>query len=106
LQLLTVEAEGKFFGDGIEFLGDELELDQQPGGTAGVVIGVLAGAGLKNFRHEETDLGGREKFAGTLARALGEFAQKVFVAAAEEVGLDVFKAEAVAGIGEDLDDAA
>ena len=61
---------------------------------------------MEDLGHEEADLGGGEKLARALAGALGEFAQEVFVAASEEVGLDVFQAEAVAGIGEDFDDAA
>ena len=89
----------------VEFAGDKLELHQQARRAAGVVVAVLAGPRPHDVRHEEADLGRREEFAGALARAFRELPQQVFVGAAEEIRLHVGKAEAVAGIGEGLDDA-
>ena len=54
--------------------------------------------------HEEADLGGGEELARALAGTLGEFAEQVLVGAAQEVGLHVGEAQAVAGVGESLDD--
>ena len=84
--------------------GDELELDEQPGRAAGVVVARLAGPGAHDVGHEETDLGRGEELARALAGALRELAQQVLVGAAQEVGLHVGQAEAVAGVGEGLDD--
>ena len=41
------------------------------------------------------DLGGRVELAGALAAALGELADEVFVAAPDDVGLDVVEAQAL-----------
>ena len=49
------------------------------------------------------DFGGGEEFARALAGAFGEFAEQVLVGAAQEVGLHVGEAQAVAGIREGLD---
>ena len=65
----------------------------------------LAGPRAHDVRHQETDFGRREELAGALARSFGELAQQVFVGAAEEIGLHIGKAEAVARIGKRLDDA-
>ena len=54
--------------------------------------------------HQEADLGGGEELAGALAGAFRELAQQVLVGAAQEVGLHVGEAEAVAGVGEGFDD--
>ena len=101
LQFLPVELEGNAAG-GIGFAGDQLELDEQPGGAAGVVVAVLAGLRAHQVRHQEAHLRGREELAGALAGAFGELAQQVLVGAAEEVGLHVGEAEPVPGIGKGL----
>ena len=105
LKLLAVELERHLAGR-IEFARDELQLDQQPGRAAGVVVAVLARPRAHDVRHEEADLGRREELARALARAFGEFPEQVFVGAAEEVGLHVGEAEPVARVGEGLDDTA
>ena len=56
------------------------------------------------WAHQEADLGGGEELAGTLAGAFRKLAQQVLVGAAQEVGLHVGEAEAVAGVGEGFDD--
>ena len=83
--------------------GDELELDEQAGRAAGVVVAILAGLGAHDVRHQEPDLGWGEELARALAGTFRELAQQVFVGATEEVGLHVGEAEPVTGIGEDLD---
>ncbi len=104
LQFLAVELQ-RHAAQGIELAADELELDEQAGRAAGIVVAFLAGPRAQDARHQEADLARGEEFAGALARAFGELAQQIFVAAAEEIGLDVDEAEAVARIGEDFDDA-
>ena len=103
LQLLAMEPERDAAG-GVGLAGDELKLDEQPRRAAGVVVARLAGPWAHQVRHEETDLGRREELARALAGAFGEFAQQIFISAAQEVGLHVGQAEAVAGVGEGLDD--
>ena len=105
LQLLAVELERHLAGR-IELARDELQLDEQARRAAGIVVAVLAGLRAHDVRHQEADLGRREELAGALARAFGELPQQVLVGAAEEIGLHVGEAEAVARIGEGLDDAA
>ena len=90
----------------IELAGDELQLDQQPARAAGVVVAGLARLRPQDAGHQEADLGRREELARALARALGELPQQVLVGAPEEVGLHVGQAQAVARVGEGLDDAA
>ena len=64
----------------------------------------FAGPRAQEVGHQEADLGGGKKLAGTLAGAFRKLAQQVFVGAAQEVGLHVGEAEAVAGVGKGLDD--
>ena len=103
LQLLPIKPEGHAAG-GVGLAGDKLELDEQSRRAAGVVVACLAGPGAHQVRHQEADLCGGEELARALAGALGELAEQVLVGAAQEVGLHVGKAKAVAGIGEGLDD--
>ena len=56
------------------------------------------------MRHEEAHLGRREVLARALARAFREFPQQIFVGAAQKIRLHVGEAEAIARIGECLDD--
>ena len=103
LQLLAVEFEGNTAG-GVGLAGDQLELDEQPGGATGKVVAGLAGPGPHYVGHQEADLGGGEELARTLAGALRELAQQVLVGAAQKVRLHVGEAEPVARVGEGLDD--
>ena len=48
----------------------------------------------------------REKFAGALALALGEFAEQIFVGAAEKIRFNIVQAEPITRIGQRFDDAA
>ena len=73
----------------VEFAGDELELDEQTGRTAGVVVAIVAGLRAHDVRHQEPDFGRGEKLARALAGPFRELAQQVFVGATQEVGLDV-----------------
>ena len=102
LQLLPAQLERHPAG-GIELAGDELELDQQPGRAAGIVVTILAGPGAHDVGHQEADLGRGEELARALAGTFRELAQQVLVGAAEEVGLYIGKAQPVAGIGEGFD---
>ena len=72
--------------------------------AAGVVVARLAGPGAHDVSHEKADLGGSEELARALAGALGELSEQVLVGSAQEVGLHVGEAQAVAGVGEGLDD--
>ena len=89
---------------GVEFAGSELELDEQAGRAAGVVVASLAGSRAHDVRHEEADLSGGEELARALTGTFRKLAQQVLVGAAEEVGLYVGEAEPVTGIGKGLDD--
>jgi hypothetical protein len=51
--------------------------------------------------HDGADLGRGVELAGALAAALGEFAYEVFVALADDVGLDVLEPEALVADGLD-----
>src|SRR3546814_10719528 len=103
-ELLAVEPE-RHLAQRVGPLADELQLDQQAEAAAGGVVGFLARARAQDRGHQEADLARGEELAGALALAFGELTQQVFVAAAEEVGFDVVQAEAVARVGEGLDDA-
>ena len=102
LQFLAAELERHAAG-GIELAGGELELDEQAGRAAGVVVAVLAGLWAHDVGHEEADLGRGEELTRALARALREFPQEKLVGAAQEIGLHVGETESVARIGEGLD---
>ena len=103
LQLLAAQAERHTAGR-VALARHELQLDQQPGRTAGVVMARLARSGAHQVRHQEADLGGGEELAGALPGAFRKLAQQVLVGAAQEVGLHVGQAEPVARVGEGLHD--
>ena len=103
LKLLASELQ-RHLARRVELARDELQLHQQARRTAGVVVALLARPWAHDMRHQEADLGRREELARALARAFGEFAQEVLIGAAQEVRLHVGKPQAIAGIGEGLDD--
>lgn len=73
----------------------ELAFDEQAGGAAAGIVDVHSGLGVHEARDEEADFGGSVEFARALAAAFGEFADEVFVAAADDVGLDIGQTEAL-----------
>jgi len=87
-QFLAIKLERHSAG-GIEFARHQLQLDQQPGGAAGVVVAILPRLGAHDMRHEEADLRRREELPGALPRALGELAQQIFVGTAQKIWLHV-----------------
>ena len=103
LQFLAVQLE-RHTADGVEFAGDELELDEQASRAAGVVVAILTGPRAHDMRHEEADLSGGEELARALAGTFGELTQQILVGAAEEIGLHVGEAEPIARVGKGLDD--
>ena len=82
------------------FHGD-LALHQQAAGAAGGVVDFHAGLGLEHAGHDGADLGRGVELAGALAAAFGELADQVFVALADDVGLDVVEPEALGADGLD-----
>ena len=75
------------------FHGD-LALDEQAAGTAGGIVDLHTGLRLKHLRHNGADFRWGVELAGALAAAFCELADQVFVAFADDVGLDVLKSEA------------
>src|SRR5579872_1448393 len=69
-------------------------------------MAILARTRTHDMRHQKSNLGWREEFAGALSRTFCEFAKQIFVSAAEKVRLNVRKPEAVARIGECLNHSA
>ena len=104
LKLLASEFQRHLAGR-VEFARDELEFHRKPGRAAGVVMAILARPWSHDMRHQEADLGRREKLARALSRAFREFAEQVLVGAAQKIGLHIGKAKAIARIGEGLDNA-
>lgn len=82
-------------------LHGDFAFHQQAAGTAGRVINFHTGLGLQHARHDGADFGRGVELAGALAAALGELADQVFVALADDVGLDVLKPEALGADGLD-----
>lgn len=83
------------------FFHGDLAFDEEAAGAAGGVVDVHAGRGLEDARHDGADLGRGVELAGALAAALGELADEVFVALADDVGLNVFEPEALGADGLD-----
>ena len=82
------------------FHGD-FALDQQAAGTAAGVIDLHAGLGVHHPRHDHADFRRGVKLAGALAAALGELADEVFIALADDVRLDILQPEALGADGLD-----
>ena len=78
-----------------------LEFDEEAAGTGGGVINLHAGLRLQHAGHDGADLGRGVELAGALAAALGKLADEVFVALADDVGLDVVEPEALGADGLD-----
>ena len=55
------------------------------------------GLGIHDLRHDHADFPGRVEFPGGLARAFGEFADQVFVAAADDVRLHIVQTQPLLG---------
>ena len=79
----------------------DLALDEQAAGAAAGVVDFHAGLGGEDPGHNDADLGRGVELAGALAAALGELADEVFVALADDVGLDVVEPEALGADGLD-----
>ena len=100
--ILTVELERDGFVRLGPFLhGDLAAFHEKTTGTAARVVDLHSRLGLEHARHDGTDPGRGVELAGALAAALGELADKVFVALADDVGLDVFEPEALGADGLD-----
>lgn len=100
---LPIELErgnGALFALG-RFLHGDLALNKQTAGAASGVVDLHAGLWLEHFRHDGADLGRGVELPGALAAALGELADEVFVALADDVSLDVLKPEALGADGLD-----
>ena len=82
-------------------LHGELALYEETAGAAGGIVNLHTRFRFRYAGHNLTDLAGGVELAGTLASALGEFADEVFVALADDVGLDVLKAQALGADGFD-----
>ena len=63
--------------------------DEQARRATARVVNAHARLGIHDEGHDPGDFRGREELAGRLAAALGELADQVLVAAADDVGLDV-----------------
>ena len=89
----------RLFG-GFHFcLHGEFALDEKATGATGGVVDFHARVWGKDAGYDLADFAGSVEFAGALAAALGELADKVFVALADDVGLDVLKPEALGADG-------
>ena len=86
--------DGALFTPG-KFLHGDLAFDEEAAGAAGGVVDFHAGLGLEHLRHDGADLGRGVEFAGALATTFGELADEVFVAFADDVGLNVVEPEAL-----------
>ncbi len=91
----------RFLPAGRVFLHRDLALDEQAAGAAAGVVDLHARLGREHARHDGADLGRGVELAGALAAALGELADEVFVALADDVGLDVVEPEALGADGLD-----
>ncbi len=63
------------------------------------IVDFHAGIGVQHFGHDFADFGWRVKFTCALAAAFGESSDQVFVALADDVGFDVFQAQALGADG-------
>ena len=72
-------------------------LYEEAAGAAGGVVDLHVWLGLEDAGHDGVDLGRGVGFACALTTAFGEFADVVFVALADDVGLDVFQFESLGG---------
>jgi hypothetical protein len=61
----------------------------------------MPGSGGEDAGHDDADLGRGVELAGALAAAFGELADQVFVALADDIGLDVVEPEALGADGLD-----
>ena len=96
LVLLAIELQRRvlFFLRGRHFfIQHEIALNEQTGGATAGVVDVHARLRVHDAGDDEADLSRRVEFAGALSAAFGELADQVFVAAADDVGLDVVETE-------------
>jgi hypothetical protein len=87
------------------FLKRQLALDEQAGGAAGGIVNSHSRLGVHDQRHDLSHLGWRVELARALAAAFGKLADKVLVAATNDVCLYVaetkpFLADALDEVGE------
>ena len=101
---LAVELEGRvgLFPGGLHFpVQRQLALDEQAGGAAGGIVDAHAGLRVHDERHDLAHLAGGVELARALPAALGELADEVFVAAPDDVALDVGQPEPLGADGLD-----
>ncbi len=79
----------------------DLAFHEEAAGAATGVVDFHAGPGLDDPGHDAADRGRGVELAGALAAALGELTDEVFVAFADDVGLDVGQPEAFGADGLD-----
>lgn len=77
------------------FFEHELALDEKSRRAAAGIVHGHARLGVENARHDHADLFWRVELAGAGDAALGEFADEIFVGAADDIGLDVGEPEAL-----------
>ncbi len=92
--------DGALFTPG-NLLHGEFAFHENAAGTADGVVDFHAGLGLEHLRHDGADFGRSVELAGALAAALGELADEVFVALANDVGFNVVEPEALSADGLD-----
>ena len=78
-----------------------LAFHEEAAGAAAGVVDFHAGPGLEHPGHDAADRGRGVELAGALAAALGELADEVFVALADDVCLNVGQPEALGADGLD-----
>ena len=85
---------------GLHFgLHGELALDEEPTGAASGVVNLHARVGREDAGHDLADFSRGVKLAGALPASFGELADEVFVALADDVGLNVFEPQAFGADG-------
>ncbi len=96
--LLAVELERRVLLARAQFIFSsqhQLALDEQSRRAAAGIVDSHARLGVHDARHDQADFRGRVEFAGAGDAALGELADEVLVAAADDVGLDVLETQAL-----------
>ena len=95
---LAEQFEGRVFRlpGGLHFcLHGELALDEEAAGAAGGVVNLHTRIGREDAGHDLADFSGSVELAGALTASFGELADEVFVALADDIGLNVLEPEAL-----------
>ncbi len=99
---LAEQFEGRVFRlpGGMHFgLHGELALDEEPAGAAGGVVNLHTRVGREDAGHNLADFSGSVKLARALPASFGELADEVFVALADDIGLNVLEPQALGADG-------